>query len=101
VSYVHRQLGYATPRTAAQQYAQARPVPRADLQPGDLVFFRLSGGAVSHVGVYMGNDRFVHAPQTGGRVREAGLDEEFFRERYAGAGRLYPPVAQVLSNTPQ
>jgi cell wall-associated NlpC family hydrolase len=101
VSYVHRQLGYATPRTAAQQYAQARPVARADLQPGDLVFFRLEGGPVSHVGVYMGNDRFVHAPQTGGRVREASLDEEFFRERYAGAGRLYPAVAHVMSNTPQ
>ena len=55
VAYVHRQLGYSTPRTAAQQYASARPIPRADLQPGDLVFFRLSGGAVSHVGVYMGN----------------------------------------------
>ena len=99
VSYVHRQLGYFTPRTAAQQYAVAAPVPRSALQPGDLVFFRLNGGAVSHVGVYMGNDRFVHAPQTGGRVREAGLDEEYFRDRYAGAGRLYslgappPPVA--------
>jgi cell wall-associated NlpC family hydrolase len=95
VSYVHRQLGYATPRTAAQQYAQAAPVPRADLQPGDLVFFRLNGGAVSHVGVYMGNDRFVHAPQSGDRVREADLDEEFFRDRYAGAGRLYAPAAHI------
>jgi cell wall-associated NlpC family hydrolase len=95
VSYVHRQLGYLTPRTAAQQYAQARPVPRADLQPGDLVFFRLSGGAVSHVGVYLGHDRFVHAPQTGGRVREAGLDDEFFRDRYAGAGRFYPVVGHM------
>lgn len=101
VSYVHRELGYATPRTAAQQYAQARPVPRADLRPGDLVFFRLNGSAISHVGVYMGSDRFVHAPQTGGRVREAGLDDEFFRERYAGAGRLYPPVAHVMTSTPQ
>jgi cell wall-associated NlpC family hydrolase len=95
VSYVHGQLGYATPRTAAQQYAQAAPVPRADLQPGDLVFFRLNGGAVSHVGVYLGQGRFVHAPQSGGLVREAGLDEEFFRERYAGAGRLYPPAAHL------
>lgn len=95
VAYVHRQLGYSTPRTAAQQYASARPVPRADLRPGDLVFFRLNGGAVSHVGVYMGQDRFVHAPQSGGHVREAGLDEEFFRERYAGAGRLYPPQTHL------
>jgi len=96
VAYVHQQLGYSTPRTAAQQYASARPIPRADLQPGDLVFFRLNGGAVSHVGVYMGQDRFVHAPQSGGYVREAGLDEEFFRERYAGAGRLYSPAVPAL-----
>jgi cell wall-associated NlpC family hydrolase len=91
VNYVHRQLGVLTPRTAAQQYAGARSIPRADLQPGDLVFFRLSGGAVSHVGVYVGNGRFVHAPQSGERVREAGLDEEYFRNRYAGAGRLWQP----------
>ena len=39
--------------------------------------------------------------RAGERVREAGLDEEFFRERYAGAGRLYPPLAHVISNTPQ
>ncbi len=43
VAYVHGQLGYSTPRTAAQQYASARPIPRAGLQPGDLVFFRLNG----------------------------------------------------------
>ena len=96
VAYVHGQLGYSTPRTAAQQYASARPIPRAGLQPGDLVFFRLNGAGVSHVGVYMGNGRFVHAPQSGGHVREAGLDEEFFRDRYAGAGRLYPPDAHLV-----
>ena len=101
VSYVHRQLGLATPRTAAQQYALARPVPRAELQPGDLVFFRLNGVAVSHVGVYLGQDRFVHAPQSGERVREAGLNEEFFRTRYAGAGRLYPPLAHLAPSALQ
>lgn len=89
VSYVHRQLGVLTPRTAAQQYASARSIPRADLQPGDLVFFRLNAGAVSHVGIYVGSGRFVHAPQSGEQVREAGLDEEYFRNRYAGAGRLW------------
>ena len=89
VSYVHGQLGVPTPRTAAQQYASARSIPRGDLQPGDLVFFRLNSGAVSHVGVYVGNGRFVHAPQSGDRVREAGLDDEYFRDRYAGAGRLW------------
>ena len=78
------------PRTAAQQFAAATPVPRGDLRPGDLVFFRLAGREVSHVGIYAGDDRFVHAPQGGGHVRMASLDDEYFRRSFAGAGRLYP-----------
>jgi len=90
VSYAHRQLGITVPRTAAQQFAAASPVQRKDLQPGDLVFFRLSGREVSHVGIYAGDNRFVHAPQSGGAVRIDSLEQEYFRRSFAGAGRLYP-----------
>jgi cell wall-associated NlpC family hydrolase len=89
VAYAYGQAGVDVPRTAAQQFAIARPVPRRDLRPGDLVFFRLSGREVSHVGLYAGEGRFVHAPQTGGRVRMEDLDDDWFRDRYAGAGRPY------------
>jgi len=89
VAYAYRQAGVTVPRTAAQQYAVARPVPQRDLRPGDLVFFRLSGREVSHVGIYAGDGLFVHAPQTGGQVRTANLDDEWYRERYAGSGRPY------------
>jgi cell wall-associated NlpC family hydrolase len=89
VAYAYQQAGVTVPRTAAQQYALARPVPRAELRPGDLVFFRLSGRHVSHVGIYAGDGQFVHAPQTGGLVRTASMDDEWYRERYAGAGRPY------------
>jgi cell wall-associated NlpC family hydrolase len=89
VAYAYRQAGVALPRTAAQQYALARPVPRAELRPGDLVFFRWSGREVSHVGIYAGDGQFVHAPQTGGQVRTENLDDEWYRERYVGAGRPY------------
>jgi cell wall-associated NlpC family hydrolase len=89
VAYAYQQAGVTVPRTAAQQYAVARTVPRRDLRPGDLVFFRLSGREVSHVGIYAGDGQFVHAPQTGGQVRTANLDDEWYRERYAGAGRPY------------
>ena len=89
VAYAYGKAGVDVPRTAAQQFAIARPVPRRDLRPGDLVFFRLSGRDVSHVGIYAGDGRFVHAPQTGGRVRMEDLDDDWFRERYAGAGRPY------------
>jgi len=88
VTYAHRQAGVAVPRTAAQQFAAATPVERRHLRPGDLVFFRLSGRAVSHVGIYAGRDRFVHAPQSGGEVRMASLDDEVFRSSWAGGGRL-------------
>jgi cell wall-associated NlpC family hydrolase len=53
------------------------------------VFFRLAGRDVNHVGIYAGDSRFVHAPQSGGNVRMASLDEEYFRRSFAGAGRLY------------
>ena len=89
VTYAHRQVGVAVPRTAAEQFAAATPVNSSDLRPGDLVFFRLDSRGVSHVGIYAGDNRFVHAPQRGGNVRMASLDDEWYRSRYAGAGRFY------------
>ena len=89
VTFAHRQIGVAVPRTAAQQFAAATPIERNELRPGDLVFFRLDGRDVSHVGIYAGDNRFVHAPQRGGNVRMASLDEDYFNRSFAGAGRLY------------
>jgi cell wall-associated NlpC family hydrolase len=91
VAYVHAQEGIAVPRTAASQFAAARKVDRDELLPGDLVFFRLEPGSrqVTHVGVYVGQGRFVHAPQSGRDVGEASLDEPYYRKRFAGAGRFY------------
>jgi cell wall-associated NlpC family hydrolase len=89
VYFVHHRMGMEVPRTAAQQFAAATPVKQRDLRPGDLVFFRLAGRKVSHVGIYTGDDRFIHAPQRGGEVRFASLEEEYFRRSFAGAGRLH------------
>jgi hypothetical protein len=91
VAYAHRQVGIAVPRTAAEQFAQATPVKRGQLRPGDLVFFHLSGRKVGHVGIYVGDDRFVHAPQSGGRVHIANLEDEWYRKRFVGGGRFYAP----------
>jgi murein DD-endopeptidase len=92
VSYVHAQAGIGVPRTAAAQFAAARKVDPDSLRAGDLVFFRPDPGSreVTHVGIYTGQRRFVHAPQSGRNVGEASLDEPYYRERFAGAGRLYP-----------
>lgn len=92
VSYAHRAIGVDVPRTAARQFEAALPVERKALRPGDLVFFRLESRGISHVGIYAGDGRFVHAPQRGGHVRMASLDDEPFRGGFAGGGRLYPPL---------
>jgi cell wall-associated NlpC family hydrolase len=95
VTYLHGRLGIAVPRTAAAQFAASRPVDRTALQPGDLVFFRLVPGSreVTHVGVYIGSGRFIHAPQTGRNVEVASLDDTYFSARYAGAGRFHADSA--------
>jgi cell wall-associated NlpC family hydrolase len=89
VAYAYRQAGITLPRTAAQQYAAVTPVRKRELRPGDLVFFRVNGRSVGHVGIYAGEERFVDAPQTGGTVRMANLDDSWYRQRYVGAGRPY------------
>jgi len=89
VLYTHGQLGLAVPRTAAAQQRAARPVAPAELEPGDLVFFRLGGSDVDHVGVYVGGGRFVHAPRTGRPVIADALDDPYYGRRFAGAGRFW------------
>jgi cell wall-associated NlpC family hydrolase len=88
VRFIHDQLGIVAPRTAAEQYSAATPVSLKDLEPGDLLFFRIKG-RISHVAIYTGEGRFVHAPQTGRPVELRMLDDDFYRPRLAGAGRLF------------
>ena len=87
VYYSYRQAGVAVPRTVAQQMRFAAPVSAAELRPGDLVFFDTSykGG---HVGIYTGEGRFVHAPSSGGRVREEHLEQPYWHRRWIGGGDL-------------
>lgn len=85
VWYVHRELGLSVPRTAADQRARASPVRRDELRPGDLVFFYTPR---DHVGIYLGDGQFVHAPSSGRSVERARLDAPYFLLSFAGAGRL-------------
>ncbi|NIR96568.1 MAG: C40 family peptidase, partial [Gammaproteobacteria bacterium] len=73
VHYSYLRAGLRVPRTTRDQFRRGRPVPRGRLAPGDLLFFRLDGRKVSHVGIYMGNGRFVHAPSSGKTVSIASL----------------------------
>jgi cell wall-associated NlpC family hydrolase len=88
VHYSYRAAGVEVPRTSAQQYGAATPVRIADARPGDLLFFRFTR-KVSHVGIYLGDRRFVHAPSSGGNVSVESLEQAHYRERFVGAGRIY------------
>ncbi|MBM0103622.1 C40 family peptidase [Steroidobacter sp. S1-65] len=88
VRFIHDQLGILVPRTAAEQYSAATPVDVDEIEPGDLLFFKIKG-RISHVAIYAGEGRFVHAPQTGRSVELRMLDDDFYAPRLAGAGRLF------------
>ena len=88
VFYIYHQLGIELPRSAAEQQRYATKISRDDLQPGDLLFFRINRRRISHVGIYVGDNRFVHAPQTGRNVVLRNLDEEFFTKHWVSAGRI-------------
>jgi len=78
--------GLNLPRSSKEQYRVGIPVKRGQLLRGDLVFFAISKGRkVSHVGIYAGDDRFIHAPGRGKRVRIDSLSNRYFKSRYVGA----------------
>lgn len=89
VNYVYRDmLDLRLPRTSRDLAAYQGPrIPPERLASGDLVFFG-SGGQVSHVGIYVGEGRFVHAPSSGGTVRLDYLDGYYWRDHYSGAKRV-------------
>jgi hypothetical protein len=82
--------GVDLPRTSAAMSRSGRRVDRAALAPGDLVFFNTLGRQFSHVGIYLGDGRFVHAPAQRGQVRIETMNETYWRVRYNGARRLIP-----------
>jgi cell wall-associated NlpC family hydrolase len=88
VHYVFEQaLGIDLPANSTAQFHAGAPVDRAALRVGDLVFFRTRGPRVSHVGIYLGDGRFIHAPTTGERVRVDRLGASYWVRRFAGARR--------------
>ncbi len=79
-------IGTEIPRTARLQHGFTKRISRADLQEGDLIFFNTTGG-VSHVGMYLKNDKFVHASTSRG-VTISDLNDNYYTKRYIGAGRV-------------
>jgi len=89
IRYVFQQVtGVTLPRTAKELSQIGKDIRATDLEPGDLVFFNTRRFAFSHVGIYLGNDRFIHAPSRGGEVGVASLASTYWQKRYNGARRL-------------
>ena len=85
------------PRRSEEMGGLGQSVARAELQPGDLVFFNTLRRAFSHVAIYIGEGRFVHAPAGKGQVRIEGLDERYWSARFDGARRLVGATAPALA----
>jgi cell wall-associated NlpC family hydrolase len=81
-------LGMMLPRSAAQMSEVGQKISANDLRPGDLVFFNTMKRAFSHVGIYVGNNQFVHSPRPGGEVRVEDLRQSYWIQRYNGARRV-------------
>jgi len=93
VAYVYREaLGIRLPHSTLAQSEAGVAVSLAELQPGDLVFYDTQKRPYSHVGIYMGDGRFVHAPKTGARVRVESLESAYWSSRFNGARRIEPSI---------
>ena len=89
VYYTYTANGQAVPRTSRSQFEAARKIELRDAAQGDLLFFS-DQEALSHVGIYLGKGRFIHAPSSGGRVRVEDVDAPYYRQHLVAVGQLLP-----------
>lgn len=90
VSYIYGQaVGLKVQGSAADIARKGRAIDRAELRPGDLVFFNTLNRPLSHVGIYIGDARFIHAPSTNGRVRIDRLSDNYYAQRFETARTFF------------
>jgi cell wall-associated NlpC family hydrolase len=91
VGYLYREvMNLRLPRSADEIWRIGQEVDRSTLEPGDLVFYNTMRKPFSHVGVYVGEGKFVHAPASGGAVRTENMDDRYWSRRWNGAKRIEP-----------
>lgn len=89
VGHVFREgMGLILPRTSREISKEGQSVKKNELQPGDLVFFNTMRRTFSHVGIYLGEGQFIHAPRSGGKVRIEDMRDSYWAKRYEGARRV-------------
>lgn len=90
-----KSVGKVLPRRASEQAAATEAIDRNDLKPGDLVFFNTMRRAFSHVGIYVGEGKFIHAPRSGSTVRVEDMRQQYWQTRFNGARRVISLEAQA------
>lgn len=91
VRYIYGEtLGLLLPHSAKAIAEKGKPIDKDELKPGDLVFFNTMRRAFSHVGIYLGDNLFIHAPRAGKRVRIEDMTDRYWSRRFNGARRLQP-----------
>jgi len=88
VYFSYKKAGMKVPRTALSLYYNTTHIKMSELRKGDLVFFKLTRKKASHVGIYAGKNRFIHAPSSGKRVMVSKLTDPYWRQHFVGAGRI-------------
>jgi len=89
VRYVYQQTGNLSLPHSARAISQlGKTIPKSELEPGDLVFFNTLRSTFSHVGIYLGNNRFIHSPSSGGGVRVEDMQNSYWEKRFNGAQRI-------------
>jgi hypothetical protein len=97
VRYVFQQVtGVTLPRTSQELSRIGETITMGELKPGDLVFFNTRRLQFSHVGIYIGEDRFIHAPRRGGEVEVVTLSKDYWRKRFDGARRLVGALPDLI-----
>ena len=97
VRFVYRHFGVTLPHSSYADFNLGKKISRDSLRPGDLVFF----DGVGHVGLYIGNGRFIHAPHTGLRVMVASMSQAWYSARFDGARRLAVTTAHKAPRIPR
>lgn len=98
IRYVFQQAtGISLPRSAREQASVGESIKRDDLRPGDLVFFNTRRFQFSHVGLYIGDNRFIHAPSSGGSVEVTNLDNRYWQKAFNGARRIVSGLPDVTA----
>ena len=87
--------GLILPRRAEQQAAATQKIDRTELQPGDLVFFNTLRRAFSHVGIYVGEGKFIHSPKPGSEVRVEDMGVAYWSRRFDGARRVQTSIPEI------